>query len=170
MHINLFEISAPQCPTYYSPAGNGGVLDIVVHNNVQLSGVSEDTVSGILDWDRLSIAFHFLDHVTTRNISDPVEKFIDWEQFPSLASDLISPRKSIILGKKPVKRPTYFFLYHFGVQAINNQNYARALIRIYLVWSLLQHKWRLKKPGIQHVRQQSVGSPKSSDEWQVESH
>jgi hypothetical protein len=29
-----FEISAPQCPTHYSPAGNGDVLDIVVHQNV----------------------------------------------------------------------------------------------------------------------------------------
>jgi hypothetical protein len=30
LHINVFEISAPQCPTPYSPAGNGDVLGIVV--------------------------------------------------------------------------------------------------------------------------------------------
>jgi hypothetical protein len=29
--VNQFEISAPQCPTHYSPSGNGDVLDIVVH-------------------------------------------------------------------------------------------------------------------------------------------
>jgi hypothetical protein len=28
--VNEFEISAPQCPTHYSPAGYGDVLDIVV--------------------------------------------------------------------------------------------------------------------------------------------
>jgi hypothetical protein len=30
--VNEFEISAPQCPTHYSHAGNGDVLDIVVCN------------------------------------------------------------------------------------------------------------------------------------------
>jgi hypothetical protein len=37
--VNQFEISAPQCPTHYSPAGNGDVLDIVVHQNIRLSDV-----------------------------------------------------------------------------------------------------------------------------------
>jgi hypothetical protein len=36
-HINEFEISALQCPTDYSPAGNGDVLNTVVHKNVWLS-------------------------------------------------------------------------------------------------------------------------------------
>jgi hypothetical protein len=36
-HTNKFEISAPQCPTHYSPAGNADMLDIVVHKNVRLS-------------------------------------------------------------------------------------------------------------------------------------
>jgi hypothetical protein len=31
-----FEISAPQCLPHYSPAGNGDVLNIVVHQNVRL--------------------------------------------------------------------------------------------------------------------------------------
>jgi hypothetical protein len=34
-----FQISAPQCPTHYFPAGNGDVLDIDVHQNVRLSEV-----------------------------------------------------------------------------------------------------------------------------------
>jgi hypothetical protein len=29
--VNQFGISTPQCPTHYSPAGNSGVLDIVVY-------------------------------------------------------------------------------------------------------------------------------------------
>jgi hypothetical protein len=32
--VNDFEISAPQYPTHYSPAGNGDVLDIVAHQNI----------------------------------------------------------------------------------------------------------------------------------------
>jgi hypothetical protein len=35
-HINEPEIAAPQCPTHCSPAGNGDVIDIVVHKNVRL--------------------------------------------------------------------------------------------------------------------------------------
>jgi exonuclease III len=35
-HKNEFEIPAPQCPTLYSPAGNGDILDIVVHQNIGL--------------------------------------------------------------------------------------------------------------------------------------
>jgi endonuclease/exonuclease/phosphatase family metal-dependent hydrolase len=47
-----FEISAPQCPTHYSPVGNGDVLDIVMHKNIRISNV---TVSDILDSDHLPI-------------------------------------------------------------------------------------------------------------------
>jgi exonuclease III len=34
-----FEISAPQCATHYSSAGNSDVLDIVVHQNIRVSDV-----------------------------------------------------------------------------------------------------------------------------------
>jgi hypothetical protein len=37
--MNEIEISATQCPMQYSHAGNGDVLDIVVHNNIRVSGV-----------------------------------------------------------------------------------------------------------------------------------
>jgi hypothetical protein len=90
-----FEISAPQCSTHYSPAGNGDVLDNVVHQNVRLSEV---IVSDVLDSDHLPIVFHILDHDTIRNLSDPVEKFTDWERYQSLASDLVSPRIQINSG------------------------------------------------------------------------
>jgi endonuclease/exonuclease/phosphatase family metal-dependent hydrolase len=76
--VNEFEISAPQCPTHYSNAGNGDVLDIVVHQNIRLSDV---IVSHTLDSDHLPIIFHILDHVKIRNLSEPVEKFTDWERF-----------------------------------------------------------------------------------------
>jgi hypothetical protein len=90
-----FEISAPHCPTHYSPVGNGDVLDIVVHNNIRLSNV---IVSDILDSDHLPITFHILDHVTTKNFSAPLEKFTDWERFQSRASNLILARIEINSG------------------------------------------------------------------------
>jgi hypothetical protein len=78
-----FEISAPQCPTHHFTVGNGDVLDIVVHKNIRLSDV---IVSEILDSDHLPITFHILDHVRTKQISKPLEKFTNWERFQSLAS------------------------------------------------------------------------------------
>jgi hypothetical protein len=87
--VNLFEISASQCPTLYSPNGNGDVLDIVVHQNIRVSDV---IVSDILDSDNLSIIIHILDHVKIRNLSDPIKNFTDWEGFQSLTSELISPK------------------------------------------------------------------------------
>ena len=89
---NDFEISAPQSPTHYSPAGNGDVLDIVVHQNVRLS---EITVSDTLDSDHLPIIFHVLEHVRTRETLAQVEKLTDWDRFQSLSSELISPKLTI---------------------------------------------------------------------------
>jgi endonuclease/exonuclease/phosphatase family metal-dependent hydrolase len=71
-----FEISAQQCPTHYTPVGNGNVVDILVHKNIRLSNV---IVSDILDSDHLPIIFHILDHVRTKNVLAPLEKFTDWE-------------------------------------------------------------------------------------------
>jgi hypothetical protein len=53
------------------PEGYGDVLDIVVHKNISLSNV---IVSDILDSNHLPIIFHILDHVTTKNVSAPLEK------------------------------------------------------------------------------------------------
>jgi hypothetical protein len=86
LHLNKFEISAPQYSTQYSPTGNGDVLDIVV------LWLSEVIASDILDSDHLQIVLHLLDYIRTRSLSDPVEKFTDWKWFQSLASELISPR------------------------------------------------------------------------------
>jgi hypothetical protein len=71
------------------------MLDIVVHQNI---GVSDVTVSDILDWDHLPIVFHTQDHVKIRNLSETIEKFTDWERFQSLTSELLSPRVEIISG------------------------------------------------------------------------
>jgi hypothetical protein len=90
-----FKISAPQCPTPYSPVRNGDILDIVVRKNISLSNV---IVSDILDSDHLPVTFHILDHVRTKNVSAPFEKFTDWERFQRLASNFISLRIEINSG------------------------------------------------------------------------
>jgi hypothetical protein len=87
--LSEFEISAPQCPTHYSPAGNGDVLDILVNQNVIMSDL---IVSDVLDSHHLPIIFHILDHVKIRNLSEHIEKFTDWDWLQSLASELIPPR------------------------------------------------------------------------------
>jgi hypothetical protein len=84
--LHDFEISASQCPTRYSLAGNGDVLDIAVHKNIIISNV---IVSDILDSDHLPIVFLILDHVRRTKLSKQLEKFANWERFQSLASDLI---------------------------------------------------------------------------------
>jgi hypothetical protein len=105
LHINEFEISAPQCLTYYSPTGNGNVLDIVVHKNVRLSEV---IVSDILNSDHLPTIFHLLDHIRSRTLFDQVDKFTDWERFQHLASELISPKIQINSEEKADKAARNF--------------------------------------------------------------
>jgi hypothetical protein len=78
------------------------MLGIVVHKNVWLL---ELTVSDILDSDHLPIVFYLLDHDRTRNLSDLLDKFTDWEWFQSLASELISPRIQINSGEEADKQP-----------------------------------------------------------------
>jgi hypothetical protein len=72
------------------PATPLGEVDIVMHKNIRLSNV---IASDIMDSDHLPIIFHILDHVRTKNVSAPLEKFTDWERFQSVASNLISPRQ-----------------------------------------------------------------------------
>jgi hypothetical protein len=64
--------------SHYYPAGDGDVLDIVVHQNIRVSDV---IISDILDSDDLPRVFHILDHVKIRNLLEPIEKFTDWDSF-----------------------------------------------------------------------------------------
>jgi hypothetical protein len=111
---NQFEISAPQCPTHYSPSGNSDVPDIVVHQNIRVSDV---IVSDILDSDHLPIQFHIQVMVEIRNLKEPIEKFTAWERFQSLPCELILSKIEIKSGEKPIKRRAILwpqFLLHIG--------------------------------------------------------
>jgi hypothetical protein len=113
--LREFEISAPQCPspTHNSPAGNGDVLDIVVH---KISECQMSLSRDILDSDHLPVIIPIMDHVKIRNLSKPVEKFTDWDRFQSLASELIPPRVEINSGVEADKRRRDFYsLYFFSI-------------------------------------------------------
>jgi hypothetical protein len=62
--------------------------------------------SFLISWTRISI--HILDHITIKNLSEPFEKFTDWEWVQSLASDLISPRIEITLEEEADKAVSNF--------------------------------------------------------------
>jgi hypothetical protein len=76
------------------------VLDIMVQQNIKLSDV---IVSDILDSVHLPVIFHILDHVKIKNLSEPIEKFKDWDLFQSLASELMSHRIEINSGVEATK-------------------------------------------------------------------
>jgi hypothetical protein len=106
--LNKFEISAPQCPIHYSPTGNGDVLDIMVHQNIRVSDV---IVYNILDSDHPPIIFHILNNIKIRNLSEPIEKFADWDMFQCLVSELISARIKINSGVDADKAASDFTAY-----------------------------------------------------------
>jgi hypothetical protein len=141
---NEFEISVPQCPTHYSSAGNGDVVDIEVHQNIRLVDV---TVCDILNSDHLPIIFHILDHVEIRILSNPIEKFTDWDQFQSPALELISPRIKFNSGIEADKAACKFtasiaLAYKLATSKVtlsDINNDIRGLDR------LLKHKRKLKK-------------------------
>jgi hypothetical protein len=93
--VNDFEILVSLCPTHYSPAGNGGMLDTVVNKNTRLSNT---IVSDIMDSDHLPIIFYIMDHVRTTKLLKQLTKLTNWDRFKSLATDLISPRTEINSG------------------------------------------------------------------------
>jgi hypothetical protein len=120
--------------------------------------------------DYLPIIFHILDHVKIRNLSEPVEKFTDWDWFQSLASELMSPTieiNSVVEANKAACDftaciATAYRLATSKVTLLDINNNIPGLDQ------LLKHKRRLKncgrKPGIQCVKWQLIGSRNQSDE------
>jgi hypothetical protein len=127
----MFQISAPQCPTHYSPTGNGDESVFIVHKNVRLSEV---IVSDILDSDHLPIVFHLRDHIRTRNMSELVDKFAESERFQRLTSVLISPKIQINTEKETDKAARDFTASIAPVCRLSKfKLHSRTLIRIYVV-------------------------------------
>jgi hypothetical protein len=138
--------------------------------------MSEVIVSDVLDSDHQSILFHIQDHVTTRNLSDLIEIFTDWERFQSLASELMSPRLQINSGVEADKSAREFIAplasaYRLSTSNITVSDFNRDLPGLD---RLLKHKEMLRKlwhkPGIQRVIRQLTGSQRPSDEWSGERH
>jgi hypothetical protein len=120
------------------------VLDIVVHKNVRLSEV---IVSDILDSDHLSIIFHLLDHNRSRNLSDPVDKFTDWEWFKRLASELVSPKIQINWEEETDKSAHDFTACTASTYRISTFNITTSDLNNHLpgLESLLKHNRTLRK-------------------------
>jgi hypothetical protein len=142
--VNQIEISTPQCPTHYTPAGNGDVLGIVVHQNIRVSHV---IVSDILGSDHLSVVFHILDHVKIRNLSEPTEKFTDRDRFQSLAYELISPEVEINSGLEAYKAVRNFTASIASAYTLSTKKITLSDIGNELpgLDRLLDHKQRLRK-------------------------
>jgi hypothetical protein len=66
--VNELEISAPQRPTDYAPVGSDDMLDIVVPQNIRLSGM--------MDSHHLPTVFRILGHVNSKNLSVSAEIFL----------------------------------------------------------------------------------------------
>jgi hypothetical protein len=160
-HVNDSEISTPQKPTHYSPAGNADVLGIEIHQSIGLSHV---IVSDILHSDHLPIVFHMLKHVTTKKLLEPFEKFTDWERFQNLASNLISPRMEINSGVEADKAALEFTASTDSAYRLSTSNVKFSELNndIPGLDKLLKHKMRKgnygKKPGIQCVKRYLIGS------------
>jgi hypothetical protein len=102
--VNEFEISVAQCCIHYSPVGSGGILAIVVHQNIRLSGV---VVSDILDSDHLPIVFLVPDHIKMKNLLDQLKNSQIGNGFKALPY-LISYRIEINSEEEADKAARYF--------------------------------------------------------------
>jgi hypothetical protein len=130
-------------------------------------------VYDILHSNRLLLVSHILDHGKTKNISESVEKFTDWERFQQIASDLLSPRIEINSEEEADKVAPDFTtsitsIYRLPASKITllgiNNHDLPGLDR------LLKHKQRLRKGGIQHVKCHSIGSRKPTEKGPAERH
>jgi hypothetical protein len=93
----VFEMSATQFPTHYSPAENGDILEIENHHNNISSSV---VVSDIHDSHHLPTVYQILDQLNQLKNSD-------WERFQSFPYDKKKTESELARRKKPIKwRPT----------------------------------------------------------------
>jgi hypothetical protein len=108
------------------------------------------TISDILDSDHLPKVFHILDHVKSKNLPEPVEKFTDWERFQNLISDLISHRTEINSGLEAleVDRAARDFTAHIAsASRLSTNKFTLSDLNDDLpdLDRLLKHKQRLRK-------------------------
>jgi hypothetical protein len=111
--------------------------------------MAEVIVSDVLNSDHLPILFHILDHVTTRNLSEPIEKFTDWERVQSLASDSVSAKIQFNSGVEADKAAREFAAsiasaYRLSTSKITLSDLNSDLPGLVRV---LKHKQRLRKLG-----------------------
>jgi hypothetical protein len=116
--------------------------------------VSNVIVSDILDSDHLPILYYTLDHVTIRNLSEPVENFTDWELFQRFISELISPKIEIKSGIEADKAAR-----DFTASIASAYRQSTSKITLFDINNDLPGSDR-----IQHVKRQLIGFQKQSGE------
>jgi hypothetical protein len=106
------------------------------------------SASDILHPDHLPIVFHILDHVRTTELSEPLEKFTDWERFQNLASNLVSPRIETNSGIEADKGALEFTASIASAYRLSTSKVKLSELNsdIPSLDRLLKHKKRLRKP------------------------
>jgi hypothetical protein len=91
--------------------------------------------------------FHILYHVTTKILSDPLEKCTDWEQFQILVSNLVSPRIEINAGVEADKAALEFTASIASAYRLSTSKVKLAELNSDVpgLDRLLKHKKRLRK-------------------------
>jgi hypothetical protein len=115
------------------------------------SSFSTRSVSCERKVDKLSVTYQSSPTywiIKTSSISDPVDKFTDWERFQSLPSELLSLRIQSNLGKEADKAARDFTAsiasaYRLSTSKITLSDLNKDLTGLE---SLLKHKRRLRKP------------------------
>jgi hypothetical protein len=97
--------------------------------------------------DHLPIVFHILDHVKITTLSEPTEKFTDWERFQSLTSDLISPKIQINSGVETDKAAPDFTASIASAYRLSTSEITLFVINNDLLGldRLLKHRQKLRK-------------------------
>jgi hypothetical protein len=91
--------------------------------------------------------FHIRDHVKIRKLSEPIEKFTDWDRFQNLAFELISPKIEIKSGTEADKAARDFTASIASAYKLSKSNVTLPDINNDFpgLDRLLKHKQRLRK-------------------------
>jgi hypothetical protein len=104
--------------------------------------------------------FHILDHVRTKQISEPLEKCTNWERFQSLASNPITPRVEINSGVETDKAERAFTASIASTYRLSTNKITLSDLNngTPVLVPILRYKKEMKncdkKPGIQDIKRQ----------------
>jgi hypothetical protein len=139
-----FEISAPQCPTHYSHAVSGDVLDIVVYQSIRVSDV---IVSDIMGSDHLTIVFHILVKLKLGISRNLLKNLQYWSGFKALPQNKFLLESKLTRGVEADKAARDFTAFNASACRLSTGKVTLSDIHNDLPWldRLLKHKQKLRK-------------------------